>query len=175
MIREERFEIIAISRKEVLLPLADEARKSLEVHPVRDKTPPHTIAYGELGSRQASAGCHRQPISNGVKVIKQNTALVMMRAVDSVEREVFNLGEVLVSEAEVEVRGVLGYSQILGDDTEKALAGAILDAVCEIEHPLREEIIKVLNQEKIYYKKERAKEYAKIKSTKVEFEAMAKR
>ncbi len=140
MTREERFEIIAISRKESLVPLAEEVRKSLEV-----------------------------------KVVKQNTALVMMQARDSVEREVFNLGEVLVSVAEIEIEGVLGYSQVLGDDTGKALAGAILDATCEIKHSLKEKIIKMLNQEKIYYEKEKAKEWAKIKSTKVEFEAMAKR
>ncbi len=140
MIREERFEIIAISRKEVILPLGEKVRECLEV-----------------------------------KVIKQNTALVMMQAIDSVEKEIFNLGEVLVSEAEVEINGEMGYSQILGDDTEKALIGAILDAVCEIKHFLKEKVIKMLNQEKIYYKKEKAQEYAKIKSTKVEFEAMAKK
>jgi len=56
MTREERFEIIAVSRKETLAPLAEEVRKSLEV-----------------------------------KVIKQNTALVMMRVRDSVEEEIFNL------------------------------------------------------------------------------------
>ncbi|MBT9137903.1 MAG: hypothetical protein DDT30_00474 [Dehalococcoidia bacterium] len=140
MTREERFEIIAISCKESLVPLAEEVRKSLEV-----------------------------------KVIKQNVALVMMQAVDSVEREIFNLGEVLVSEAWVEVNGELGYSQVLGDDIEKALAGAILDVVCEIKHPLREKVIKTLNREKIYYEKAKAKEYARIKSTRVEFEAMAKR
>lgn len=110
-----------------------------------------------------------------VRIIKQENGLVMMRARDSVENEVFNLGEILVSEAEVEINGVLGYSQVLGDDTEKALAGAILDAVCEIKHPFREKIIKMLNQEKNYYEKEKAKECAKIKSTKVEFEVMAER
>lgn len=110
-----------------------------------------------------------------VRIIKQENGLVMMRARDSVENEVFNLGEILVSEAEVEINGVLGYSQVLGDDTEKALAGAILDAVCETKHPFREKIMKMLNQEKNYYEKEKAKEYAKIKSTKVEFEVMAER
>lgn len=34
-------------------------------YPVRDKTPPHTIAYGKLRGRQVSDGCHQQPISNG--------------------------------------------------------------------------------------------------------------
>lgn len=140
MTREERFEIIAISRKEILVLLAEKVRNYW-----------------------------------GVKVIKQNTALVMMRAKDSVENEVFNLGEVLVSEAWVEINGELGYSQILGDDTEKALAGAILDAACEIKHSLREKIIKILKQEKNYYEKEKAKEYAKIESTKVEFETMPER
>ena len=110
-----------------------------------------------------------------VKVIKQNTALIMMRARDSVEKEVFNLGEVLVSEAWVEISGVLGYSLVLGDDTEKALAGAILDAVCELRHSLSEKIVNMLKEEKKYYEKERAKEWTRIKRTKVEFEVMAKR
>ena len=140
MKREERFEIIAIYRKEALVPLTEEVRKSLEV-----------------------------------KVIKQNTALVMMRARDSVEKEVFNLGEVLVSEAWVEINSVLGYSLILGDDVEKGLAGAILDAVCELKHPLSKKIVNMLKEEKKYYEKERAKEWMRIKSTKVEFEVMAKR
>jgi len=140
MTREERFEIIAISRKETLVPLAEEARNSLEV-----------------------------------KAIKQNTALIMMRARDSVEKEIFNLGEVLISEAWVEINDVLGYSLVLGDDAEKALAGAILDAVCELRHPLSEKIVNMLKEEKKYYEKERAKEWMRIKSTKVEFEVMAKR
>ena len=140
MKRKERFELIAIARKEKLNLIAEEVRKSLKV-----------------------------------KVIKQNTALIMMRARDSVEKEVFNLGEVLVSEVWVEVNGVLGYSLVLGDDIEKALAGAILDAVCELRHPLSEKIVNMLKEEKEYYEKERAKEWMRIKSTKVEFEVMAKR
>ncbi len=140
MKRKERFELIAIARKEKLNLIAEEVRKSLKV-----------------------------------KVIKQNTALIMMRARDSVEKEVFNLGEVLVSEAWVEVNGVLGYSLVLGDDTEKALAGAILDAVCELRHPLSKKIVNMLKEEKEYYEKGRAKEWMRIKSTKVEFEVMAKR
>jgi len=150
MKRKERFELIAIARKEKLNLIAEEVRKSLEVYP-------------DLACK------------GGVKVIKQNTALIMMRARDSVEKEVFNLGEVLVSEAWVEVSGVLGYSLVLGDDTEKALAGAILDAVCELKHPLSEKIVNMLKEEKEYYEKERAKEWMRIKSTKVEFEVMAKR
>ncbi|MCD6228137.1 MAG: phosphonate C-P lyase system protein PhnG [Candidatus Omnitrophica bacterium] len=140
MKRKERFELIAIARKEKINLIAEEVRKSLKV-----------------------------------KVIKQNTALIMMRARDSVEKEVFNLGEVLVSEAWVEVSSVLGYSLVLGDDIEKALGGAILDAVCELRHPLSEKIVNMLKEEKKYYEKERAKEWMRIKSTKVKFEVMAKR
>ncbi len=138
MTGEERFEIIAASRKDPLVLLAAEVRKHFKV-----------------------------------RELKRNTALVMLRVKDTVAGEVFNLGEVLTSEAEVEINGAPGYSQVLGDDTKKALAGAILDAACRIEHPLRERITKMLNQEKKYYEKERAKEYAKIKSTTVNFEAMA--
>lgn len=137
MNQEERFEIIAFCRKGILLSLAEEVRKTLEI-----------------------------------KIVKQNTALVMMQVKDSVEREIFNLGEVLVSEALVEINGVWGYTQVLGDDLEKAQAGAILDAACEAKYPLTEKIVEKLNEEKDNYHREKAGEYAKIKSTRVKFEVM---
>lgn len=108
-----------------------------------------------------------------IRVIKQNRALIMMRARDSIEGEIFNLGEVLVSECWVEVEGVLGYFMVLGDDPERALAGAIVDAVCELGHPLSKGIMDVLKKEKTYYESERAKEWMRIKGTRVEFEVMA--
>jgi alpha-D-ribose 1-methylphosphonate 5-triphosphate synthase subunit PhnG len=56
---------------------------------------------------------------------------VMMRAVETAEGSVFNLGEVAVTEAEVELGGERGYCMVLGHAPEKALAGAILDAAAQ--------------------------------------------
>lgn len=69
---------------------------------------------------------------------------VMMRAIETAEGSVFNLGEVAVTEAEVELAGERGYCMVLGYAPQKALAGAVLDAAAEarvavdvIEAPLR--------------------------------------
>jgi len=56
---------------------------------------------------------------------------VMMRAIETAEGSVFNLGEVAVTEAEVEIRGERGYCMVMGYAPQKALAGAVLDAAAE--------------------------------------------
>ena len=58
-------------------------------------------------------------------------AAVMMRAIETAEGSTFNLGEVSVTEAEVELAGERGYCMVLGFNPEKALAGAVLDAAAE--------------------------------------------
>lgn len=107
--------------------------------------------------------------------IKQpETALVMMCAKDCFNVD-FCLGEVQVTEAEVEYCGKKGYAMVLGEDPARALAIASLDAFfqgpnkehqAEIEHFLalasEEIIIKEKNEEKL------------IASTKVSFENMVK-
>ena len=56
---------------------------------------------------------------------------VMMRAIETAEGSVFNLGEVAVTEAEVELAGERGYCMVMGYAPQKALAGAVLDAAAE--------------------------------------------
>ncbi|GMA60436.1 phosphonate C-P lyase system protein PhnG [Alicyclobacillus fastidiosus] len=65
-----------------------------------------------------------------IQVIKPpQMGLVMMRAKESVEQEVFNAGEVLVSECAVMVDGQLGYGVITEKDLERVHALAVLDAI----------------------------------------------
>lgn len=110
-----------------------------------------------------------------VEIIKKNLGLVMAKAVDSVEEEAFYLGEVLVSEAMVEVKGNVGYACFLSRDTDKAVKGATIDSICCFDESFREEIDKVIEEEKNKWEKEREKEMGKVLSTKVEFERMAER
>ncbi|KAF5415877.1 MAG: phosphonate C-P lyase system protein PhnG [Euryarchaeota archaeon] len=109
-----------------------------------------------------------------VEVIKKPVGgMIMMRFKDTAEKCVFNLGEVLVTEAEVRIDEELGYAMIMGKDPEAALAGAILDAAVEAEHPLTPEIIDLLISEEVRRKEELQKTWANVATTKVDFEVMA--
>lgn len=94
---------------------------------------------------------------------------VMMRAIETAEGSVFNLGEVSVTEAEVELSGERGYAMVMGYAPEKALAGAVLDAAAEagIES---EAIAKLLEQAMRDEHERRAAEWQALAPTRVEFD-----
>ena len=54
--------------------------------------------------------------------------LTMIKVRDPVRRGMFYIGEVIVCEAQVEIDGEPGLSVMMGDDEEKALNAAIIDA-----------------------------------------------
>ncbi len=69
---------------------------------------------------------------HAVTVLRPPTGgAVMMRAFETAEGSVFNLGEVSVTEAEVEIAGRRGYAMVMGFAPEHALAGAVIDAALE--------------------------------------------
>ena len=62
-------------------------------------------------------------------IIKEpGKTLAMIKMRDPVKQGLFYIGEVIVSEAAVELDGVKGAAVTMGDDTEKALHMAIIDA-----------------------------------------------
>jgi len=61
----------------------------------------------------------------------------------------------------------------MGRDPETALAGAILDAAVESGHTLAPEIVDLLRSEEVRIKEELQKTWAKVATTKVDFEVMA--
>jgi len=75
-------------------------------------------------------------------------------------------------EAEVRIGSELGYAMVMGRDPEAALAGAILDAAVESGHPLAPEILDILRSEEVRRKEELQKTWAKVATTKVDFEVM---
>jgi alpha-D-ribose 1-methylphosphonate 5-triphosphate synthase subunit PhnG len=76
-----------------------------------------------------------------IQVVKSpQMGLVMMRAKESVEQEIFNVGEVLVSECTVMVDGQLGYGAVMENDVERARALAILDAVFHASNPVWQDL-----------------------------------
>lgn len=70
------------------------------------------------------------PGLGAVEVLASRTGLVMLPMRDTVAGTDFHLGEVLVAEAHIRLgaHGVEGYGMIVGRDTERAMAMAVIDA-----------------------------------------------
>ncbi len=106
-----------------------------------------------------------------VKVLKSpSPGMVMVQQGEPVENTVFLLGEAFVTECEVEVDGQLGYGCILGTGRERALCGAMVDAVMGGRHPFEKEIAPLLEAEQQRIEARWDVESRAIASTRVSFE-----
>ena len=112
-----------------------------------------------------------------VKIIKAAQAgLVMMRARDAVAEQIFNLGEVLVSECTVMLDKQTGYGLVMGNQPERAEAMAILDALffsteAKWARLLADMQIWLKKQAQVQ-EKEQQKEFQLIERSKVNFETI---
>jgi len=98
--------------------------------------------------------------------------LVMQRVREPVERRPFNLGEVVVTPAEVRVDGARGFAMLAGKAERAALSGAIVDAAVAGGHPASEEITTALAAAGERHAAERRRERAESRHTVVEFDSM---
>jgi alpha-D-ribose 1-methylphosphonate 5-triphosphate synthase subunit PhnG len=106
-----------------------------------------------------------------VRVVKQPvTAMVMIGSADSLEGTPFRLGEVLVTECEVEVDGNLGYGCVIGDQPERSLFGAVVDAVLGSDHETRRDVEAMLEEEGGRLEDRRNLEERAAATTKVDFD-----
>lgn len=100
------------------------------------------------------------------------TGLVMMTAQDSFETP-FYLGEVLVTEAEVDYGGCRGYGMVLGDDADRAIARATMEAIgASMNRVLLERLNLFLTDENRKLEARRKRAASLIASTRVDFETM---
>lgn len=99
------------------------------------------------------------------------TELVMARARETVDGEVFNLGEVLVTACEVTLEGEPGWGLVMDHDPERALCAAVVDAASRREgvDELRGELTAWLAAAR----EARRERWASVQPTRVEFEEMA--
>jgi phosphonate C-P lyase system protein PhnG len=105
-----------------------------------------------------------------IKTPKQE--LVMFEMEESVQKIDFNVGEVLVTSAEVRVDDVIGYSMVMDIDEQKALDCALLMGVYEARRPegrAVEDLVENLNRNMTMRMRE---EREIVSSTRVEFEVM---
>jgi alpha-D-ribose 1-methylphosphonate 5-triphosphate synthase subunit PhnG len=99
-------------------------------------------------------------------------ASIMMRATETAEGSVFNLGEVTVTEAEVEISGERGYAMVVGLAPAHALSAAILDAAYEADPGARDGIDAVLDAAIAATRHRHAAEWARLADTRVAFDEL---
>ncbi|WP_435186785.1 phosphonate C-P lyase system protein PhnG [Halobellus sp. EA9] len=121
---------------------------------------------GELADAVLADGCE-------LSIRQEPTVqLVMQRAVEPVEGQPFNLGEVVVTVAEVLVDGAKGFAMVPGKDERGALSGAVVDAAVVADHERRPEIEAALREAAEEQDARRAREWAHTQETGVEFTTM---
>lgn len=100
--------------------------------------------------------------------------LIMARVRETVDGELFNLGEVLVTRCGIRLAGEPGWSMVPGDDAERALCAAILDAASRTGDPTRypwleAELASMLR----LARQARRERWSAVQPTRVEFEELA--
>lgn len=98
--------------------------------------------------------------------------LVMMRAKESVNDEVFNVGEVLVSECAVTSGNVVGWGMCMGENLKRAFNLALIDLAFEASLPIASKIAATLEKEQRDQECESEKLLAAVLRSRVDFEVI---
>jgi alpha-D-ribose 1-methylphosphonate 5-triphosphate synthase subunit PhnG len=98
--------------------------------------------------------------------------LLMQQVLEPVERRPFNLGEVVVTPAEVELGDERGFAMIPGKAERAALSAAIVDAAVAGDHPVTPAVTEALEAVAERERDRRRQAWAESNHTAVEFETM---
>ncbi len=96
----------------------------------------------------------------------------MVKARESAKNGLFYIGELLVTEAKVQIEGRIGIGIVAGDEPQAARELAVIDAACNaaLEESLGWDAI-LLKEESMIARREAA-EAARVARTRVAFESM---
>lgn len=111
-------------------------------------------------------------IKNGHEVViikKPEKALAMIKMREPVKESLFYLGEVMITEAVVELEGKKGIAVMMGDAYERVLDMAVIDAAINADVFTHMEELLVLEKEQ---REQEEKENAMFMKTKVDFHSM---
>lgn len=100
------------------------------------------------------------------------TSLVMMKTRDSVSKQPFYMGEVLVTECVVEIEGNFGMGVLMGDEPIRAYQMALIDAAFNARLPMTTEWLPLLIEEEQKMIGKQKSEAAMVSSSKVNFDTM---
>ena len=108
-----------------------------------------------------------------VQIIRQPAVcMTMVRAEDSVEAQPFYLGEVLVTDCEVQVDGQAGYGLCMGDEPVRCYCMAVIDALLLSDGPQVSQVRTFLEGQSVLIADRQRLEYNLIQRTKVDFKLM---
>lgn len=101
-----------------------------------------------------------------------NNSLVMVKVRESAHRSLFYLGEVLITECKVMIKGSLGIGMVKGHEPVLAYNLAIIDAAYNANLPETQEWLNVLLLEEVQINEACEALQNKVLKTKVNFDTM---
>lgn len=124
----------------------------------------------EGAARRLAARLLDGSLGDVLMITPPTVGMVMARATDGAKGETFNLGEVLVTEARVNLAGHDGWGMVLGGNPDHALAVAVLDAGLEADHAARPDIERELRDLVAVLEAEQSADWAQVAPTRVQFD-----
>lgn len=106
------------------------------------------------------------------EVTAPEQGMIMVRMRESAKNSLFYMGEVLITEAKVEVSGKIGTGLLVGMDEQRARNLAIIDAAYKAQLPETAEWELLLLEEEQQIYEAKAQQQAELFETKVSFETM---
>ncbi|WP_067727571.1 phosphonate C-P lyase system protein PhnG [Oceanobacillus damuensis] len=106
------------------------------------------------------------------EIIAPQYGLTMIKMRESAKNSLFYLGEVLITEAKVEINGCVGIGIVTGMQEQLAKYLAIIDAAYKANLPETSEWYPRLIEAEQQIRKAKAKEQGELFETKVNFETM---
>ncbi|MFJ5771028.1 phosphonate C-P lyase system protein PhnG [Psychrobacillus sp. NPDC093180] len=106
------------------------------------------------------------------EILEPQYGLTMIKMRESAKKSLFYIGEVLITEAKVEINNCIGIGIVVGMEEELAKQLAIIDAAYKAELPETITWRGLLIEAEKQNTKERAKKQAELFKTKVSFETM---
>ncbi|MFD1735175.1 phosphonate C-P lyase system protein PhnG [Bacillus salitolerans] len=103
---------------------------------------------------------------------KPKTGLIMLKVRDSVSKEPFYMGEVLVSECTVSIEGTYGMGTIMGEEFERSYQIAVIDAAFNVNLPITKTWLKKLEEEETAIHHRHQQEHAMVANSRVNFDTM---
>lgn len=101
-----------------------------------------------------------------------STGLVMMKTRDSVSRQPFYMGEVLITECTVEINGIFGMGVLMGEEPDRAYSIALVDAAFNAKLPITDVWLTELEEEERKINSYQQIEMSKLAGSKVNFDTM---
>ena len=121
-------------------------------------------------AKELAAGIAEKYECREVTAPEQGMIMVKMR--ESAKNSLFYMGEVLITEAKVEISGKIGTGLLVGMDEQRASDLAIIDAAYKAQLPEATEWEPLLLEEEQQINVAKAQQQAEFFETKVSFETM---